>query len=253
MPLVPWVVVRARSFQMRNSRHRGIALDFQGRYWDAAVWYPLSWAASIATLGLARPFTVFGRDRFLVEESRFGNRPFGFTGTPRPYYGMYLVTAVVVGVLYFGGVFVVFLTMLAATAATSSDPTDATPDVRLFFVGLVAVAAAVGLFVLAYLRTRLLCYRWNNTRLGEDTFSVATTTGAPRGAVAPFSRSPLEADSSSRLRARRNASSTRRSGYPLASPTRRATSTCQTAACAKSRTTTPWTPHTFALSLIPNR
>ena len=173
MPLVPWVVVRARSFQMRNSRHRSIALDFQGRYWDAAVWYPLSWAASVATLGLARPFTVFGRDRFLVEESRFGNRPFGFAGKPRPYYGMYVVTAVVVGVLYFGGVFVVFLTMLAATAATSSDPTDATPDVRLFFVGLVAVAAAVGLFVLAYLRTRLLCYRWNNTRLGEDTFSLA--------------------------------------------------------------------------------
>ena len=182
MPLVPWVVVRARSFQMRNSRHRSIALDFQGRYWDAAVWYPLSWAASIATLGLARPFTVFGRDRFLVEESRFGNRPFGFTGTPRPYYGMYVVTAVVVGVLYFGGVFVVFLTMLAATSTTSSDPAGTAPDMRLFVVGLVAVVAAVGLFVLAYLRTRLLCYRWNNTRLGDDTVQPGTLL--PEDAVA---------------------------------------------------------------------
>ncbi len=172
MPLVPWVVVRARSFQMRNSRHRGIALDFQGRYWDAAVWYPLSWAASIATLGLARPFTVFGRDRFLVEESRFGNRPFGFTGTPRPYYGMYVVTAVVVGVLYIGGIVALFVAMTASISATASDPADAAPDMRVFLLAMVAIVAAISLFILAYLRTRLLGYRWSNTRLGEYTFSL---------------------------------------------------------------------------------
>ena len=173
MPLVPWVVVRARSFQMRNSRHRGIALDFRGTYWDAAVWYPLSWAASVATLGLARPFTVFGRDRFLVEESRFGNRPFGFAGKPRPYYGMYVVTAVVVGVLYIGGFVALFVAIAASITATGSDPADASLDMRLFLLAMVAIVAAISLFILAYLRTRLLSYRWSNTRLGEDTFSLA--------------------------------------------------------------------------------
>ena len=172
MPLVPWVVVRARSFQMRNSRHRGITLDFQGKYWDAAVWYPLSWAASIATLGLARPFTVFGRDRYLVTESSFGNKPFNFAGRPRPYYGMYVVTAVVVGVLYIGGIVALMVVLSAVMTATSSNPGAAEPDMRLFLVGLVAIVAAVGLFVLAYLRTRLLSYRWSNTRLGDDTFSL---------------------------------------------------------------------------------
>ena len=172
MPLVPWVVVRARSFQMRNSRYRGIALDFQGKYWDAAVWYPLSWAASVATLGLARPFTVFARDRYLVTESRFGNQPFSFAGKPRPYYGMYVITAVVVGVLYIGGIVALFVVLSAVLAATSSNPEAAEPDMRLLFVGLVAIVAAVSLFVLAYLRTRLLSYRWSNTRLGGDTFSL---------------------------------------------------------------------------------
>lgn len=173
MPLVPWVVVRARSFQMRNSRHRGIALDFQGKYWDAAVWYPLSWAASLATLGLARPFTVFGRDRFLVEESRFGAEPFSFAGKPRPYYGMYVVTAVVVGVLYVGGLVALFVAITASIMATGSDPGDAPLDMRLFLLAMVAIAAAISLFILAYLRTRLLSYRWSNTRLGKDTFSLA--------------------------------------------------------------------------------
>ena len=173
MPLVPWVVVRARSFQMRNSRHRGIALDFQGKYWDAAVWYPLSWAASIATLGLARPFTVFGRDRFLVEESSFGNKPFSFAGKPRPYYGMYVVTAVVVAVLYIGGFVALFVAMTASIAAGASDPAEAALDTRVFLLAMVAIVAAISLFILAYLRTRLLSYRWSNTRLGEDTFSLA--------------------------------------------------------------------------------
>ncbi|MCY3964917.1 MAG: YjgN family protein [Acidobacteria bacterium] len=173
MPLVPWVVVRARSFQMRNSRHRGIALDFRGKYWDAAVWYPLSWAASLATLGLARPFTVFGRDRFLVEESRFGAEPFSFAGKPRPYYGMYVVTAIVVGVLYVGGLVALFVAITASIMATGSDPGDASLDMRLFLLAMVAIAAAISLFILAYLRTRLLSYRWSNTRLGEDTFSLA--------------------------------------------------------------------------------
>ena len=176
MPLVPWVVVRARSFQMRNSRHRGIAFDFRGRYWDAAVWYPLSWAASVVTLGLARPFTVFGRDRFLVEESRFGAGAFGFAGKAGPYYGMYVLTAVVVGGLYVGG-FIALFAALAASIAAGADWETAGPDGLRFLVGAVAISASVGLFILAYLRARLLSYRWSNTRLGGDAFGLDLSFG----------------------------------------------------------------------------
>ncbi len=172
MPLAPWVVVRARAFQMRNSRYRGIALDFRGKYRDAAIWYPLSWAASIVTLGLARPFTVFGRDRFLVAESRFGSTPFSFTGRPGPYYGMYVVTVVVVGVLYIGGSCAAFVGTVASTAAADADTVDPAPDMRLFLFVVAAIVVAIGLFILAYLRSRLLSYRWSNTRLGGGVFHL---------------------------------------------------------------------------------
>ena len=172
MPLVPWVVVRARSFQLRNSMHRGVAFDFRGKYWDAAVWYPLSWAASIATLGLARPFTVQQRDRFLVTESRFGSTPFSFVGQVRPYYKMYVVTVVVLGVLYIGGFFAIFSVLIASAATASSDPGTAGPPMRALFVASLAIGAAATLFILAYLRTRLLSYRWSNTRLGDNEFRL---------------------------------------------------------------------------------
>ena len=172
MPLVPWVVVRARSFHMRNSRYRGIAFDFRGKYWDAAVWYPLSWAASIVTLGLARPLTVRQRDDFLVTESRFGSTPFSFVGRIRPYYKAYLTTAAVLFLLSVGGVFGLLLLMAATSPGAGPDAGPPAFDMRLFFAGSLAIAAAATLFVLAYLRTRLLSYRWSNTRLRENEFRL---------------------------------------------------------------------------------
>ena len=172
MPLVPWVVVRARSFHMRNSRYQGIAFDFHGKYWDAAVWYPLSWAASIVTLGLARPFTVRQRDDFLVTESRFGSTPFTFVGQVRPYYKAYLATVVVLFFLYVGGVVGLLLVMAATSLGASPDAGPPAFDMRLFFAGSLAIAAAATLFILAYLRTRLLSYRWSNTRLRENEFRL---------------------------------------------------------------------------------
>lgn len=172
MPVVPWVVVRARSFQLRRSEFRGIAFDFGARYWDAAVWYPLSWAASIATLGLARPFTVFGRDRFLVTESSFGNKPFRFVGRPGPYYGMYGLTAVVVGVLYVGGFLALFVVLGVMAMSSGSEPGTAPPDMGPSFIGILVIGAAVVLFILAYLRTRLLSYRWTSSRLGDNEFKL---------------------------------------------------------------------------------
>lgn len=173
MPLVPWVVVRARSFQLRRSEYRGIAFDFSGRYWDAAVWYPLAWVASIATLGLARPFTVFGRDRFLVTESSFGDKEFGYAGSPKPYYGMYAVTAIVVGVLYIGGGFLLFAIVVSRAMISSSDPGTAVPDMGAIMIGSIVLGGAVLLFIAAYLRTRLLSYRWNSSRLGNNEFQLA--------------------------------------------------------------------------------
>ena len=178
MPLVPWVVVRARSFQMRNSRHRGIAFDFQGKFWDAAVWYPLSWAASIVTLGLARPFTVFGRDRFLVTESRFGNKPFSFVGKAGPYYRMYIVTVAVVSFLYLGGYYTVITVANAISRAATSEPGGRDdPYLVVVLVGFLTILAAVTFFILAYLRTRLLSYRWSCSQLGESDFILRLSFG----------------------------------------------------------------------------
>lgn len=170
MPLVPWVVVKARTFQLRNSRYRGIAFDFQGKYWDAAVWYPLAWVASFVTFGLAWPFRVFGRDRYLISESRFGNRPFRFNGEAGPYYGVYVTVWVV-------GMFLFFMTCIAAVSTLTTEPTEPTGrSPAAVYLPLVFVLAAT-LFSVVYIRTRLLSYRWSNTQLGDSDFILQLSFG----------------------------------------------------------------------------
>ena len=192
-PLVPWVVVRARAFQLQNSRYRGIAFDFKGRYWDAAVWYPLMAVASFVTLGLAWPFRLFGRDRFLIAESRFGNKPFRFIGEAEGYYGVYVVVWVM-GVVLFIGSCIVFLGVAAMEPDSEASPLAA--EVSALFLAL----AGLGSFV--YIRTRLLSYRWSCTQLGDSDFILQLSFGpmfwlyasntaliiATLGLYAPFAR-----------------------------------------------------------------
>ena len=169
MPLVPWVVVKARTFQLRNSRYRGIAFDFQGKYWDAAVWYPLTWVASFVTLGLAWPFRIFGRDRYLIDESSLGNKPFRFNGEPGSYYGVY-ITVWIVGALLF------FLTCTAVVTTTfSNEPSSEPSPVAVFF--LPAFILVITLLSIVYIRTRLLSYRWSNTQLGDSDFILNLSFG----------------------------------------------------------------------------
>ncbi len=160
MPLVPWVVVKARTFQLRNSRYRGIAFDFQGSYRDAAVWYPLTWVASVVTFGLAWPFRIFGRDRYLIGESRLGDKPFRFNGQPGPYYAVYATVWVV-------GLFLFVLTCISVVSTSSTEPAGPSPAALYLPLAFVFLAS---LLSVVYIRTRLLAYRWNNTQLGDSGF-----------------------------------------------------------------------------------
>ena len=167
-PLVPWVVVRARTFQLRNSRYRGIAFDFKGRYWDAAVWYPLLAVASVVTLGLVWPFRVFGRDRFLITESRFGNKPFRFIGEANPYYGVYVVVWVLTMILFIGSCFVLI-------SLTFNPDAEAPPPAANFVMPV--FVALMGLVSFVYIRTRLLSYRWSCTQLGDSDLILQLSFG----------------------------------------------------------------------------
>ncbi len=91
MPAFPWFVVRALSFNARNSALRNIRFKFHGTYFEAAKVFVL-WPMLIPfTLGIIGPYLLYRQKKFLVENSAYGTTRFGFQATAKDYYLMVLM------------------------------------------------------------------------------------------------------------------------------------------------------------------
>lgn len=154
-PLFPWVVVRARSFNLGCTRWRHVAFGFSGSYGSAALWYPLAIGVGMLTFGIAWPYLVSRRDRYLIGNSRFGASEMRFNGRPEPYYRIYGMAIAV----YIGLSVVLIPVGLAITAAGGA-----------ILGGFVVLAPL--LFSTLYIRVRLANYRWQHTRMGATGFDL---------------------------------------------------------------------------------
>lgn len=90
LPLLPWLIVRALSFNARNSAARNISFTFKGTYFEAAKAY-LFWPMLIPlTLGMIYPYVYYKQQKYLVGNSGFGTTDFTFTAKSGEYYKIFL-------------------------------------------------------------------------------------------------------------------------------------------------------------------
>jgi uncharacterized membrane protein YjgN (DUF898 family) len=170
MVALPWLVIRARAFALRNTAYRNIRFDFESGYGHAALTY-LLWPLIVAvTLGLTYPLYVWARTSFLVEKSRFGSHPFGFAVSAGAFYWVYFkFVLLLVGVLAAGGV------LVAGAFSAVAGGSDAG-------VGLVvcAVAGAVlGLLAsLTYAHVAVTNLMWSSVSIGG--LRTGCALGVPR-------------------------------------------------------------------------
>lgn len=95
----PWVVVRSRIFNLRNSSYRNIRFGFSADYREAYRVF-LWWQLLIPlTLGIMTPYVIYRQKRFLVEKSSYGTRPFSFDATPKQYYRVFAPLLVLIPVI----------------------------------------------------------------------------------------------------------------------------------------------------------
>ncbi|MBJ6801125.1 DUF898 family protein [Geomonas propionica] len=154
MGVFPWVVVRSRIFNLRNTSHRNIRFGFNPDYREAYrvfLWWQLLLPV---TMGVLVPYIYYRQRRFLVENSRFGTTPFRFHATPGQYFRIFLPLVILSPVAL---VAVVAAIMLKPSAITMALP------VVLFFV--IYICAAL------YVRTALTNLTWSSTSLGDHRFT----------------------------------------------------------------------------------
>ena len=107
IPLLPWIVIKAVGFNLRYSSYRNLRFHFDGRYPQAFTLYIL-WSFVIGISGgIAYPYVVWQRKRFLVDQARFGHANFNFTGEAGYFYLVYICAILIILVAAIGLPFIV--------------------------------------------------------------------------------------------------------------------------------------------------
>jgi uncharacterized membrane protein YjgN (DUF898 family) len=127
IPLIPWIMIKAHSFNLRYSSYRGLYFHFDARYWEAFRVYILLTVAIPLSLGFAYPYVVWRRKQFFVDNARYGNSSFAFNGDLGHFYTVY-----VVGWLATSGIGIaIFVLITAATVIASLFGLDITDYLNL--------------------------------------------------------------------------------------------------------------------------
>ena len=167
--LLPWLVVRAFTFNARNSAWRGLRFDFPATTAQAARVYLGNMALCVVTLGLAFPWFMARQKAFLASHHAFGTTRFECELSGRTFFSIYfraglIVSAVALLVGVFAAVAVPRLTLAGASA-------------RYIWLAPIVVIYAGYVVAYAYTQARTSNLFWANTR-GEGVRFESTLRAA---------------------------------------------------------------------------
>ena len=170
---VPWLVVRSRMFNARNSSHRNIRFAFTPNYREAYIVYLGLPVLAIFTLGLLIPYVLYRQKKFLTENSSYGATPFAFDATAKEFYRPYLRAALGALVLIAGGV-ALFVTAAGGSLALSKIPKAGAASLAL--APMFVLLPLLYFYLATYLRTALSNVAWNATTIGQSRFTSTLRT-----------------------------------------------------------------------------
>lgn len=176
---MPWLIVRSRMFNNRNTSHRNLRFSFAPNYREAYMTFGLLPLLTTATLGLAAPYVLYRQKRFLMENNGFGQTPFSFEATVGDYYQVFL-RLVGLGILTLMIVTAVGYAGIVYLAPATGLPTALSGEGRAqIFAG--AFMVVFFLFSMAsslYLYVRLNNLNWNRTHLDGHYFNSTLSVRA---------------------------------------------------------------------------
>jgi uncharacterized membrane protein YjgN (DUF898 family) len=174
---MPWLIVRSRVFNLRNSSHRNIRFTFQPDYREAYVVFAGLPFLIPFTLGLIVPYMVYRQKKFFVEQSGYGRTRCTFDATVKEVYMVFLKAAggfalLIAGLIltaYFLSATLRELSPLFLDGSGLDKKTQQKGVVAAIFI-VFAVLNLFYLFFAVYVQTALRNLTWNGTRLMNSRF-----------------------------------------------------------------------------------
>ena len=150
---LPWLVMRALTFNARNSAYRGLRFDFAATPGEAVrVYFGMPLVVGL-TLGLAFPWYMARQKAFVLSHHAFGTTRFGCDVSAREFFGIYLL----------GFIILLALIVPAAGLMGVMIATQALPDAYAWIgvaVPALLMYAAYGV-VYAFIQARTANLLWN--------------------------------------------------------------------------------------------
>jgi uncharacterized membrane protein YjgN (DUF898 family) len=86
---LPWLILKATQFNMRNSSYRQIRFDFKGDVGQMFGLYVILPIASVFTLWLAYPYAAYRQKHYFANRTHYGKSAFSFDGSSKEFFFTY--------------------------------------------------------------------------------------------------------------------------------------------------------------------
>jgi len=164
--LLPWLIVRSRMFNNRNSSYRNIRFGFKPAYREAYIVYAGLPLLSILTLGLLTPYVLYRQKKFLTENSSYGKTPFTFNAKAKDFY--ILALKVFFGFIVIAALVGAISAMLLGGVSAVLHPTGQREV--LAALGIIPILAFILIYflIMVYGQTAMANLCWNNIKLAGN-------------------------------------------------------------------------------------
>lgn len=150
---LPWVIVKARTFQMRVSSWRNVRFNFHGTYGGAMAAYIGWYLVAAITAGILTPMWIHKRTQYIVDNTSFGAERFRLTATMGRFFAFfYIAVAIAIGVVFvFGiGAAIVIPAMAGSAGGVESSPDSMAALAQMGgFVVVFVIVLSLGAFAIA--------------------------------------------------------------------------------------------------------
>ncbi len=171
--LIPWLVVRSRIFQLRNTSYHGLRFDFQRNYEDSFKAYYGGALITVVTLGFGAATAIYMRNKFVANNAGFGQTQFVFNGRQDQFYAIIWKS---IGLAILGIIALLLMVLMVGMSGVligEPNPGGDSTNANAFSlysaattIVLLAFYAAIGIYV----QVRLRNYVWNTTVLSDTSF-----------------------------------------------------------------------------------
>lgn len=167
----PWLLVRSRIFNARNSAYRNIRFNFKADYRQAYLVYAGLPILTGLTLGILAPYMLYRQKKFMAENSSYGSIPFRFTATVKQFYQLALKVA-----LGFAAIVAAAGAMFGLAGGVAAFTGGLNGSMGGFVLLPFVILPVMYIVVTVYARTALANLSWNSTQLGSGRFRSSLST-----------------------------------------------------------------------------